>query len=464
VRKRKTSSHPRNPDLQEKSRSYIQQAADARRRTPTFGEVFPSGVTIELIKPGANEPLELRLCNGKHATIGPEARFEGSLFYPAKLSRSIQQIVRFPEKSADFESTTKLFTKICHLFASNGFSVEVALAATHFIFASWFADVLPLAPCLLITGPQVDADLLLQLLACGVRRPLPISEFSRRAICSLPMQLRPTLLINTGRMTGASLALLRASNHHRSFFTVRDNLVDVFCAKAVYCAEFPDSRVIDDSTLHIALIPSCGSLPFLEQKYYDEAAREFQSKFLAYRARYIQDVQCLQFDQPTFTSGTRILSRIIGAPIVDAPALQAGQVPLLQEHEAEITALRWTDLQFVVLEAVIHHIHKNPGVKVHVGDITETALGILKGRGDSTKYDPREIGNHLRDFGLRPKRDGQGNAIRLDSAVCRDMHLLARRFGVLAKGERKVQCSYCDEISDAAKSKNEPASGGQKKG
>src|SRR4029077_12065157 len=125
----------------------------------------------------------------------------------------------------------------------------------------------------------------------------------------------------------------------------------------------------------------------------------------------IQDVQRSQFDQTAFTYGTRILGRVFGAPIVDAPELQAGLT--LQEHEEEIQALLWTDLRCVVLEAVIDHIHKEPGAKVHVGEITGTTLLILRGRGDPTEYDPKEIGTLLRAFGLRPKRDGEGFAIRL---------------------------------------------------
>lgn len=182
-----------------------------------------------------------------------------------------------------------------------------------------------------------------------------------------------------------------------------------------------------------------------------------------YRCRYIQDVRDSQFDLSEFTQGTRILAGVLGCPIVDDLALQAGLVPLLQEHEAELQALPWTDLRCVVLEAMLHHIHKEPGAKVHIGEITNTALLILKGRGDSTEHDPREIGTFLREFGLRPKRDGEGYAIRLDAALSRDMRLLSHRLGVLAKRERRVQCSNCDEFLDAAKSKTEPATGDREK-
>jgi hypothetical protein len=277
------------------------------------------------------------------------------------------------------------------------------------------------------------------------------------------MQLQPTLLIHTGQITGPSLELLRISNRHCAFFSVKDNVIDVFCAKAVYCGNIADSNSIDESAYHIGLLPLSGRLPMIDRNRSDDVAREFQSKFLAYRCRYMLNVRDSQFDLPEFASGTRILARILGGPMVDAPALLAGLAPLLHEHEEKRQEFQLTDLRCVVLEAVIHHLHKEPGAKVHVGEITETMMGILKGRGDSTEYDPKEIGFVLRrSFRVRPKRDGEGFAIRLDSALSRDMHLFAHRFGVLARRERKVQCPYCDEISDAARS-NKPSFGGQKK-
>jgi hypothetical protein len=128
-------------------------------------------------------------------------------------------------------------------------------------------------------------------------------------------------------------------------------------------------------------------------------------------------------------------------------------ISFLGQHEQNGRAFRWTDLQSVVVEALIHHVHKEPGAWVHVGEVTRTAIGILKGRGDATEPDPREIGPILRSFGLVAERDNGGWAILLSPARCREMHQLAYRSGLLAKREGKVQCPHCDEILDAAKSK-----------
>ena len=461
MRPRKSSAPPRNSKSRDKSSSSVQKSADKSSAVPTYGEVFPNGATIELIQPSAKGGLELQLTHGNKVTTAPKVEFGGRWYRPAKLNRSIQQIVRFPAKSVDFGSTTNLFAEIHKFFVSNGFSEEVSLVATHFSFAAWFADVLPLAPCLLITGSRLEADLLLDLLDYVVRRPLPMSEFNRRALTLLPMRLRPTLLIHMEQLGRASFDLLRKSNRPRAFVACKNELVDLFCAKAVYCGHIADCDVIDEGILHIGLRPASGRLPILDRKLCDAVAREFQSKLLAYRCRYILDVQQSQFDLSEFPSGIRILARVFGAPIVAAAALQKGLIVLLQEQDEERQALQWTDLRFVVLEAVLHHFHKQPGTRVHVGEITKTVNGILKGRGDATEREAREIGTILRDFGLRPKRNGGGFAILLDSNVGNRIHRIPFGMDVLTTHKGNEKCSYCHEILRG--SKNGHTSGGEEK-
>jgi hypothetical protein len=168
LRPPKNSAPSRNSKSRNKSRPRVQQSLDTSSAVPTYGEVFPNGATLELVEGIATGPLRLHFFDGKRASIASQIDFGERVFRPANLNRSIQQIVRFPAKSADFGSTMKLFAEIQKFFVSNGFCEEISLVATHFSFAAWFADILPLAPCLLITGSRLEADLLLDLLGCVV--------------------------------------------------------------------------------------------------------------------------------------------------------------------------------------------------------------------------------------------------------------------------------------------------------
>jgi hypothetical protein len=434
-----------------KARVSIQPSADMLECVSTFGEKFPNGETIELIKASAAEPPKLHFFDGKCAKINSEMTFAKRVFRPAILSQSIQQIVKLPEKYIEFGTTIKLFAEIQQFFAGNGVEPAIALAAVYFSFASWFADVAPAAPCLLITGPRLEAELLLQLLACVVRRPLPISELNQRALSALPMPLQPTLLINAGQLGSASFELLRKSNRHGAFILRRGELVDIFCAKAIFCESMAERDVMGEGMFHVGLQPASGQLPILDGKCCDEATREFQSKLLAYRCRYILDVQQSQFESTEFPAETRVLARIFGAPLVQAPELHKCLFDLLRDREEDRKAFQWTDPRFVTLEAVIHHAHKEPGARVHVGKITETVNAILKGRGDTFQCDPREIGPILKNFGLHSKRYAGGFAIRLDVKTCAGMHRIANSLGVLAKRRDATRCPFCEEISGATK-------------
>lgn len=426
-----------------------QKSVDTARPVATYGELFPSGATIDLLQPPETGSQQLHFFDGKDTAIGSQVEFDGRLFRPARLSDSMKRIVRFPEKSVDFVCTTQLFEETLQLFSGSGFGATIARAATYFVFATWFAEVLPFAPFVFVTGPRFEAASLFRLLSFVVRHPLPISEFNRRALISLPMQMNLTFLITLLELRRSSLELLRISNRNPALLSVKDELVDVFCAKAVYCEDTENNPLNDEIGLHIHLTPSGVVLANNDRQ--ESAAQNLQSKFLAYRCRNIMRVQQSQFDLPNLTSKTRILGRVLGAPLVDAPALGVELARILENREESERLNRWTDLRCVVLEAVIHHLHKEPDSRIHVGEITQTAMAILRGRGDFREHDPREIGNVLRTLGIYSKRHAGGYAIALDSALNHDMHRLAHELGLLQGRKVKDRCALCTEISISCK-------------
>lgn len=140
---------------------------------------------------------------------------------------------------------------------------------------------------------------------------------------------------------------------------------------------------------------------------------------------------------------------------MNAPELRSGLIQLLENHEESASATRYTELRFVVLEAVLHHIHKELGARVTVGEIAQTAMAILKGRGDSSTHGPREVGEKLRDLGLVAKRRSDGYAITLDEAASRKVHQLADIAGLLRMRKLDGKCYICVEaLNDAPRSRS----------
>ncbi len=434
------SSPPRTPD-----------AVTTDRRSPieTTGEVFSNGQSIELVLDAETGRPTLLFSDGEKCTVLPRVEYLGRVYVPADLSPSILRAVTWPTKCIDYGSTNKLFAAVQEMFTNHAFADEVALPTTHVVFSSWFPECLPAAPCLSITGPRPEATLLLQLLDCLVRHALPLAEVSRAALCSLPMDLHPTLLIDHEHLSRSTRRLLSASNNRNAYIPRKGSLVNIYCAKAIYRGDVLGDGLFGDAALQINLAPSRGKSPILDAKAQQEIASELQPQLLAYRLKNLAKVRASEFDLPGFASPIRILARVLGACIADAPELQAGLLPLLEEYEERIRGERWVDLRCIVIEALLSHCHTGQKDRVHVGEIAARTGTILKGRGETPARDPelfKLVGGILRELGFSPKRESKGYAMRLTDSVRRRIHQLARDHDVAAVQEGVALCPHCAEI------------------
>ena len=351
-----------------------------------------------------------------------------------------------PDERAAQPPTAELFAGILGAFKARGFADTAALTATYFAFSTWFSAFLPCAPCLLISGPGPEARLLVDLLECVVRDPLPISELTRGGFVSIDMNSEPTLLIVQEDITDSLWKLLRASNHRNAQISGANGSRKIYCAKAIYLADESTGVRSDHSLLQINLSPLRGRLPILEADEKEELSAEFQAKLQSYRQRNFVQVRNSRFDLPEFSSPIRILARVLGAPIVAAPELQGALGTLLREYEESIRVAPWVDPRCVVIEAVLLRSHDDQTERVHVGEITRTANVILKGRGETVQLEAKEVGGILRQLGLSPMRDRNGFAIRLNESIRHHIHQLASRFAVATVQEGTVLCAHCAEF------------------
>ena len=452
-----------NSNSPHKSRARPQRTGEVCSPFHTSGAVFSDGACIELLREAGTGRLCLLVCEGENRTIAPEVQFRGRLYRPEHIDPALLAAMTLPAKCEAFGSTIELFTSVRETFMSYGVPEDPALAVTYFGFASWFIESLPAAPCLLISGPPAEANLLLELLHCAVRHSLPLGEVTRSGIYSLPMYVQPTLLVKS-RISRSVSALLSLSNRRDAFILGEHGLSNIFCAKAVYLGDGEERDDFDESVLRINLSPSRGRLPILDPRDRQEICGKLQGKLLGYRCRHLVKVRESRCDFPEFDSGIRILGRILGAPLVDAPELHADLEPLLRERQEGIRTAKWLDLRCVTLEAVLNHCHQDPGKKVHIRDITKTVNIIYRSRGETTEFEPEVIGNILRKHEFSPKRDSQGYFILLDDRTRRHAHLVARRRDVAAVQVGISKCSLCSEIlaTDGTRTFSDSRSKGQK--
>jgi hypothetical protein len=343
-------------------------------------------------------------------------------------------------------TTSELFASIFAVFKARGFPEDAALAASYFAFSTWFSAFLPVAPCLLISGPGPEARLMLDLLECVLRNPLLIFGLTRGGFLSVDMDLEPTLLIAQEGISDSLWKLVLASNHRNAQVPTANGMRKIYCAKVMYVGDEPPDVGSNESLLQINLAPLRGRVPFLEPNDKSDLMAEFQPRMLAYRQRNYAQVCDSRFDLPELSSANRILARVLGAPIVTAPEVQASLGPLLCVYQDAIRAEVWSNPRCVVIEAVLLRCHDGKSERIYVGAITRTTNAILKGRGEIKQLGPKEVGGILRQLGLSPTRDRNGFAIRLDEGIRRVIHQLAGRFAVAAVQEGAMECAHCVEF------------------
>jgi hypothetical protein len=418
-------------------------SGDPHRLTET-PDLFPCAKSVELIR-DATGALRLLAWDGEKWVQAPKADHGHGACLPPDVNPSIARAVTLPTTAVDYGTTEQLFSLVQQSFANTGFPDEVSLPATYFAFSTLFQEWLPAAPCLLITGPRPEAGLLLHLLRCVVWHGLPLGQLTRAGLCSLPMDLPLTLLIGDDHLSPSLRRLLDYSNNQFAFVPWKRGVVNVRCAKAIYCGSAVGSR-FGESALQINLPPT--RMQVLGAKRLQQIAEDVQPRLLAYRSCNLAKVCSSEFDLPALDSATRILARVLGAPIVDAPELQAGIGRLLQSQHEKILADNWIDLRCVVVEALLFHCHSGTD-RIYCREIANTASAILKGRGEIRATDPKECGGVIRLLGFSPKRDAKGSSIRLTNEVHRRVHRLARDYDVAAVQEGNALGSNRLEVLDS---------------
>lgn len=429
---------------------------DETATTPiaTAGGTFSDGIVFELVRE-AQDPAQLHLLlwNGAHATVAARAQYNGRVYVPLALDPSILLAMQLPTRPAPYGSTRELFTEIGKLFmryselAENHVSLLV-----HFVLSSWFVAFLPTPACLSIVGPtQAEAVLLLRLLHCLCRHALMVGGVTAAGLCSLPMNLGPTLLINQEELSKSTRALLRASNIPHFRVPRRGQLLDLGCSKAIYSGPKLQDDAMAENAVKISVTPARRQLPCLGEETRKQIAANFQAKLLAYRLSNYAKVRYSEFDVPQFTSGTRDLARSLGACIIDDPELQATVIPLLQDQDEEVRLEHSTMLEAIVAEAALFFCHEAQRESVFVGELTSAVNGILHGRGETLQLEPRAVGDKLRSLGLFTRRLGSaGRGILLMDADRRRIHQLARNFDVASVQNGVARCAHCTQSEGLA--------------
>jgi hypothetical protein len=416
----------------------------------TGGQVFSDGSVLELIQ-GPNCELNLLSWDGKSAkTAGQFVRGDES-FVPLRVDPAILRAMRLPSNIAKYRSTLRLFTEISGLISRATQAGDgVVLPLTFFVFATWLADSLPVAPFVwIVTPPTTTAAPLGRLLGLLCRRAFVISDIASARFHSSLMDLQPTLLTEIFQPTRRVLNLLRASTRHGAFVAAGGKAMDAFCSKIVFAPEPLRDPASAGSPLELVLPPMREYVPPISASEAARIAKEYQAKLLRYRLLNRAKVRAPSFDMNQFTVPMQELAYSLAASIADDSELQSRIVPFLKPLDLEIRVDRASQLPAIVLDALLARCHSNIGKDLPVTELTRDVNSIRQGREDVLAVSPETIGWTLRALGLHTRFiTGGRKGLFLSPQVRKRIHDLAARYEVRALREvpPKPSCPLCEAL------------------
>ncbi|MGA8743926.1 MAG: hypothetical protein WB561_22225, partial [Terracidiphilus sp.] len=416
----------------------------------TGGEVFSDGSVLELIQ-GPKYALNLLSWDGRTAKTAEQFVRGDETFVPLCVDPSILRAMRLPSGIAKYGSTRELFTAISGLISrATQAGDSVVLPLTFFVFATWLADILPVAPFVwIVTPPTTTAAPLGQLLGLLCRRAFVVSDFSSARFQSLPMDLQPTLLTEIFQPTRRALSLLRASTRHGAFVAAGGKATDAFCAKIVFAPEPLRDPATAGFPLELVLPPTRQYVPPIRASEVERIATEYQAKLLRYRLVNRAKVRAPAFDMNQFTVPMQEVACSLAAAIADDDELQSKIAPFLKPLDHEIRADRASLLQAIVLEVLLVRCHGSNDSEFPVTEMTGDVKTVLRGRGDMLEVSPEMVGWALRALGLNTGFiTGGRKGLSLLPDVCERIHKLAAAYGVRTLRElpAKPDCTLCQAM------------------
>lgn len=426
----------------------IQSSRALMGRTPTAGEVLPSGVLLDLVRNPITNQVGVLSWTGSGGKSGSTVKFRNKTYIPANVDPSVLAALQLPWNFAfPAPPTRELFDEVCGQFAKFTALPEGSVRqVAHFIFATWLADRIPVAPFLWVDAASAaDGSEFLQVLGLFCRRSLLLSSDSITGLWTLPMYLRPTLLLDDAELTAPLRRFLHASSSKGIHSVKGGQALDLYCAKAIYSQDSLRDPALASFALQISLPPRRTQLPTLTQELTKAIADTFQAKFLSYRLTHLQRVVTPAIDVGGLTPATQSLALSLAACILGDEKLQSEVVPLLRDQDRETTDERSQGLESVILEALLHCCHEGDRSTVFASELAEAANDILSQKGQRLRVSPETVGWKLRHLRFRTESVGSGRkGLWLFDDVRRRIHIQAEKYRVPLDPQGALNgCPHC---------------------
>jgi hypothetical protein len=403
-------------------------------------------------------PQEILRTEGNNAALSKvflhvEAGYESSVKDIVERNNILRRPMRgipLPTREEPHGTTGELLTQIRKtILEQTSLSNEVTALLTYWVLSTWFAESLPIAPCLVITGASYEGDMVLRALKVFCRFPLLMAGVSSASLKGIDWTLRPTLLLSEPNLSKHMVAVLGCSTSQGYLVGTAGKYQDYFGPKAIYVGEDLPIHAMPWFSIHVnAASMSKAGLGYA-RPLSDSIAQSFQDRLLDYRLTNLVRVHNSDFDASSFAlpSDTRAVANALGACIVDAPNLQTELVSLLVPRAQQQLEDRSNSHEALAIEATLSLCHQGK-LQIFVKEIADEANRIQASRGETLRFTAEKVGHKLKKVGLYTRRlSSAGNGLLIDHTTRVLLHEVAASFPDVGFGpdDENVQCSLCDE-------------------
>lgn len=415
----------------------------------TFGEILPGGV-IELVRKPDSDNMFLHAREGRRFTTAREFRDGKRILIPAPFSGGLISAIRFPPPSTSFGSAHELIWSMREFFSHRSrLSGQPVCVLVAFAVASWFVDVVDVAPTLDVFGPECEVSRVLRLLGSCCRQSILLGHADLASLGRLPKGIAATMILNQRDLDDRTSQILMASCRRHFGVAHSNGLAGLYGSKVLAGDEASPLR----SGLDVSLRPALEPLPPFSDADEEEWASFFQARLLRFRMLCCERVRNTRIDCGSFIPAMRDLAQSWLAPINELDELKASITEELQRRGNELASARFSDLRCVIAEAALNFCHLEGIDHVHVGQVSNAANTLLVGRHERPTLTPRRTGAILRQFGIDSQREARGFRIELNDQLRLRIHQIASAYRVVSL-DGTIRCRHCPGAAEGQDSPN----------
>ena len=360
-----------------------------------------------------------------------------------------------PTRQETYGTTDELFARITQtIVEQTQLSDKDSKLLAIWAISSWFQDVLPITPGLVITGWAYEGEVVLRTLRAFCHKPILVAGLTSATLNDIYMhwQKMPTLLISEPSLTKRMATILGCSTSRGYLAPIKMDRCptfgfDYFGSKAIYLGENPPMKSLLQCYLHINASTTTkvysNSAPLLSEK----VMQHFQNQLEDYRNVNWKKIIRQRFNALGFSPEVHEIANAFGQCIVDAADLREELIALLTPCSDQQIAERLDDLGTLCLSAALRLCHQGK-TQILVGEIAAEVNRDLKARGEKLQHSPEKVGHKLKNVGLPSRRLGPaGKGFLFDHGTQVFFHKVAAVYGCvgLADGKQNMHCSLCEQ-------------------